>query len=695
MSKRSAPSSCPTTGTSSTWCGSACSRPSTSSSDRKGTTDCAPPEPLPRTPLASPPRSGRRPGRGPDRSGPHRRAVRRVLARLGARGRLGGPDQAGPRAVPGGLLLLPRRQRPGREDPRRQPARPVAGRRRCRRGRLPGRHGPDACHTARPADPAEGGHLHRRGDRRPRGVRRLPRPGPGHPEPPRLQPRGTHRRAAPGGDRPRWPDLPDQLHRLSQRPGRRWRDAARRLRAEDPGRAGQVRLRGDADRAPGHGQLLQRQPDARREARHHRLPAVPPGQPRVRRLRHGRARPGQRGPVRVAGRHRLAGRRGDLDRRAHRSLHQGEGMSAHDNLPEPVAGDHAPAVQEEPITNPGLPAHEWRPTDVDPRAEKRAERQVAGLFGLATLGAIAFIVSYFVFGIGDNPDTIDNLGASNLALGLCLAVTLLGMGTGMIQWARKLMSDHEIVEMRHTASSPQEDREATVGILQTGLEESGLGRRPLIRNSLLAAGGLLGLLPLVMLRDLGPLPGDTLDHTIWDLDTWTPEMKLWWEGQDRTLQRVVRDVVGTPIKATELEIGDLVNAEPEVLFAVDEETKRPIVDGTQLLVDKSKAAVILHRMLPGDIVSAQTRNWSVNGIVCYSKICTHVGCPISLNERTTHHLLCPCHQSTFDLADSGRVLFGPAARALPQLELLVDEEGYLAAKHDFDEPVGPSFWERG
>jgi ubiquinol-cytochrome c reductase iron-sulfur subunit len=248
--------------------------------------------------------------------------------------------------------------------------------------------------------------------------------------------------------------------------------------------------------------------------------------------------------------------------------------------------------------------------------------------------------------------------------------------------------------MRHTASSPPEDREAAVAILQTGLEESGLARRPLIRNTLLAAGGVLGILPIVMLRDLGPLPGDKLDHTIWDMDTWTPAEQAWWKTQGRTLQRVVRDVVGTPIKASELEVGDLVNAEPEILFATDAD-HQPIVEGTDLLVAKSKAAVILNRMLPGDIVSAQTANWSVDGIVCYSKICTHVGCPISLNERTTHHLLCPCHQSTFDLADSGRVLFGPAARPLPQLELTVDEDGYLAAKRDFTQPVGPSFWERG
>ena len=365
-----------------------------------------------------------------------------------------------------------------------------------------------------------------------------------------------------------------------------------------------------------------------------------------------------------------------------------------DNLPETTGGDRTPVHVEEPIPNPGLEPHQWRPTDVDPKAEKRAERQVAGLFMLAIVGAILFLVSYFVFQIGENPDTLGNLGASNVALGVCLAVTLLAMGTGIIQWARKLMGDHEIVEMRHSASSSQEDREATVGILQTGLEESGLGRRPLIRNTLLAAGGVLGILPIIMLRDLGPLPGNKLDTTIWDMHTWTPEEQAWWATQDRTLQRVVRDVVGTPILASELEIGDLVNAEPEIVFATFP-NGQPVVEGTDLLVAKSKAAVILSRMLPEDIVSEQTKNWSVNGIVCYSKICTHVGCPISLNERTTHHLLCPCHQSTFDLTDSGKVLFGPAARPLPQLDITVDDEGYLAARHGFDEPVGPSFWERG
>ena len=100
-------------------------------------------------------------------------------------------------------------------------------------------------------------------------------------------------------------------------------------------------------------------------------------------------------------------------------------------------------------------------------------------------------------------------------------------------------------------------------------------------------------------------------------------------------------------------------------------------------------------MEPDEIIPGEGReDWSVDGILCYSKICTHVGCPISLYERTTGNVLCPCHQSTFDLADSARVTFGPAARPLPQLPLAVDSEGYLVAQSDFTEPVGPSFWER-
>jgi quinol---cytochrome c reductase iron-sulfur subunit len=365
----------------------------------------------------------------------------------------------------------------------------------------------------------------------------------------------------------------------------------------------------------------------------------------------------------------------------------------HEQLPElPGEDSHngLPALPpDEPLVNPGLPEHVWRPTDVDPRAEKRAERQVATLFGLSVVCVALFVVSYFVFDVngGANVDTFGGLGASNVALGVTLSLALLFIGIGLIQWARKLMGDHEIVEMRHPARSSDADREETLRVLALGADESGIARRPLVRNSLLGAVTVLLAPAVVLLKDLGPTnrdvteqqpyPGAGLEHTVWE------------KGM-----RVVRDVVGTPIRPGDMEIGDLINGEPELVFATNDEGE-PVLEGVPLQIAKAKGSVVVVRMLPEENNPAPGRaNWAVDGILCYSKICTHVGCPISLYEKKTHHLLCPCHQSTFDLADAAKVVFGPAARPLPQLPLMVDDDGYLVAQSDFKEPVGPSFWER-
>ncbi len=347
--------------------------------------------------------------------------------------------------------------------------------------------------------------------------------------------------------------------------------------------------------------------------------------------------------------------------------------------------DHVLAVPEEPIANPGLPEHTWRPTDVDPALDKRAERQVAALFGLSAVFTVLFAVAYFAV---QKDDTFIGLGASNLALGTTLGLALLCIGIGAIQWARKLMSDHEIAEMRHAIRSSDEDRAEILDAISLGADESGIGRRPLVRNSLLGAMGLLGVPVVLGLRDLGPTPGQVAEAQ--DYPGAGLYQTVWQEGM-----HIVRDAIGTRIKASDLEVGDLVNAAPAILYEPDPETGELELEGVEVQITKSKAALILLRMEPDDIKPGKGRdNWSVDGIVAYSKICTHVGCPISLNERTTHHLLCPCHQSTFDLADSGKVVFGPAARSLPQLPIMVDAEGYLVAQKDFDEPVGPSFWER-
>lgn len=328
------------------------------------------------------------------------------------------------------------------------------------------------------------------------------------------------------------------------------------------------------------------------------------------------------------------------------------------------------------VPNPGLPEHRLRPTDVDEGLEKRAERQIAAMFGLATILTIAFCVAYYAVPEGS---TIFGWSALNFALGVTLGSALLLIGIGAIQWAKKLMDDHEIVEMRHPSVSSEEDRRVALAALSAGATESGIARRPLIRNSLFGALGVLGLPAVVALTDLGPI-GDTskVASTVW-----------------RRGMRVVNDVSGVPIRPEQVVQGQLINGEPAVLVPTGDEERDEelgVLHGVELLNEKAKAAVILVRMRPEEITATEGReNWDVDGIVCYSKICTHVGCPISLYEQTTHHVLCPCHQSTFDLANGAEVLFGPAARPLPQLQLGLDDEGYLIAMGDFEAVVGASY----
>lgn len=328
----------------------------------------------------------------------------------------------------------------------------------------------------------------------------------------------------------------------------------------------------------------------------------------------------------------------------------------------------------DPVPDPGLHEPDPRYTDVEPRAQKRAERQVAGMFILSSILVVASVVAYVALGIdgGEEGVNVGDVQISNFALGMTLGLAMLLIGVGAVQWARALMTSPEIAEKRKPALRSSDDaREDALERFDLGTEETGFGRRKLIRNSLLGAMALLPLPVIVLLRDLGPTPGDTKEHTIWA------------EGV-----RLLTDRTYRPIRASELELGQLVNVMPETYEELPEH-------GPERLNERAKSPVMLIRMLPEEISAAEGReNWHIDGIMAYSKICTHVGCPISLYERTTHHMLCPCHQSTFDLADNGAVVFGPATRPLPQLPLAVDDEGYLVAQSDFTEPVGPNYWER-
>lgn len=332
----------------------------------------------------------------------------------------------------------------------------------------------------------------------------------------------------------------------------------------------------------------------------------------------------------------------------------------------------------DPVQNPGLPDHRARMTDKDPAAMKRAVRTVYTLFYLSVAASIWAVIAYLIFPIESG--SLTAIRDNNLFIGLGIAFALLAIGVGAIHWSKAVMSDKEFIEPRHATRGRDATREAVIANFAVANEESGFGRRTMIRNSLFAALVASVVPGVVLFRGLAPQnsaanpyagdPVHLLSHTMWEKGT-----------------RLARDPSGEPIKASEVTLGSAFHVIPEELAGVSHH------DG--YLEEKAKAIVLLMRMPQEKLIEAEDRkDWSYDGIVAYSKVCTHVGCPVALYEQQTHHLLCPCHQSQFDVADGAKVIFGPAARPLPQLPITVDAEGYLVARSDFTEPVGPSFWER-
>jgi ubiquinol-cytochrome c reductase iron-sulfur subunit len=324
----------------------------------------------------------------------------------------------------------------------------------------------------------------------------------------------------------------------------------------------------------------------------------------------------------------------------------------------------------ERFVDPGLPPHVNRSADLSEHAARRAERQVATLFGISMVATVIFLVAYFAIDqntYGFVPG-IGQANLSNVVLGVTLGLSLLFIGLGAVHWAKTLMPDTEVSEDRHPQRSADLSRADAVETIMAGGEASQLARRPLIKYALGGALGLAGLpLAVQLAGSLGPLPQNSLSTTFW-----------------RKGMRLMRDPELTPIKASDVTIGSVFHVMPEGIDKV-----------THLLEEKGKAAVLLMRLDPSQILVAKERDWGHDGIIAYSKICTHVGCPVGLYEQQTHHLLCPCHQSTFDVTQDCKVIFGPAHRPLPQLKITVDADGYLVADAPFREAVGPSFWERG
>ena len=300
--------------------------------------------------------------------------------------------------------------------------------------------------------------------------------------------------------------------------------------------------------------------------------------------------------------------------------------------------------------------HEPAEEEIEPGAELRAMRLVTFWFVASIIGTLGFIVAYVV-----PPSSVK---LQNFLYGGFMGLALFGIGAAAVVWAKKLMPHVDAVEERHPMTSESQDTAALEEIYVQGVGESGFWAYKPVRRAMLAAMGLFPLIFVFPLRDLGPRPAKALRTTPWKKGT-----------------RLLLADSKTPIRIGDLHIGTSVTVLPDGVEDAEERTDTP---------------VLLMRLKPGTNHPKKGReNWAVGDHVAYSKICTHAGCPVGLFEQQRQHLLCPCHQSTFEVTEWCTPIFGPATRSLPQLPITLDSDGYFIAADGFHEPIGPGYWWRG
>ena len=282
-----------------------------------------------------------------------------------------------------------------------------------------------------------------------------------------------------------------------------------------------------------------------------------------------------------------------------------------------------------------------------------SELLVLLLLLLATLCAAAFPVVYAVSAIPHQTQF----------LGLSLGLALLLLAAALIVAGRALVVDEQLEE-----EYPPPVHASAVEELEQLVEESGsrFTRKRLLIAGAGAAGTALSVAIVTPVLSLGPFfDTDPFYETPW-----------------RRGRRLVDDE-GRPLRAEEVARATFYTAYPE---GADKENI-----GSPLVVV---------RLEPRQLRLPEGRgDWAPDGILAYSKVCTHAGCAINLYRTPTFApaqprpaLICPCHYSTFDPAAGAKVIFGPAGRPLPQLPLMVDSAGVLRSAGNFSGPVGPAWW---
>ncbi len=284
------------------------------------------------------------------------------------------------------------------------------------------------------------------------------------------------------------------------------------------------------------------------------------------------------------------------------------------------------------------------------RNPEGAERAIAWLFVLGVIGVALFGAAY-----------VQNW--KPFTLGLTLGLGLFFLGFGVTAWGKYLMPQGPFSEARHALHSAQAEREAIAAAL---VERTGVvvKRRRVLLGLLGSGMGIFGIVALFpLLRSLGPLPGLTLTKTNWRRGS------------------LLVDSNGRAIHVEALEPGGIVTVFPA---GFENNDQTVAVDQTVLIRAGTTA-----------IVTEKGRStWAPAGYIAYSKLCTHAGCPVGLYEKQLRLLVCPCHQSMFNIDDGAVPEFGPAPRPLPQLPLYIDRAGFLRAQSGYDQPVGPGYYER-
>jgi len=250
---------------------------------------------------------------------------------------------------------------------------------------------------------------------------------------------------------------------------------------------------------------------------------------------------------------------------------------------------------------------------------------------------------------------------------------MFALGFGLTAWGKYLMPQGPFVEERHTLAGTDEERDALSAALYERTTVV-VKRRKLLGGMFAGGAGLFGIVALFpLIRSLGPLPKDELDVSNWKAGT------------------VLVDSNGRPIRRETLQAGGIMTVYPR--------NQKIVKDGEVTFTQQGLATdqTVLIRLSDGPLPQPTMpgrEGWAPDGYVAYSKVCTHLGCPVGLYERELEVLVCPCHQSMFNVRDGAVPQFGPAPRPLPQLPLGYNDQGYLIATAPYDQALGPAFFER-